>query len=176
MTRSYHYPLLDLVRYLAALTVAICHYQTQHTLNVNYEYYASISVEIFFVLSGFVLANQINHIIDRGFKIEDFKVFLMRRWMRTVPPYFLAVFSAIIMFGGDNLLNILSHIFFVQNFFSDTPSYNFFSVGWSLSIEEWFYVTFPVILFISYKNININNLNIIISLVIIFVSIFVTTF
>ena len=117
MIRSYHYPLLDLVRYLAALTVAICHYQLQHTLNVNYEYYSSISVEIFFVLSGFVLANQINHIIERGFKIEDFKVFLMRRWMRTVPPYFLAVFLAIIMFGGDTLLNILSHMFFVQNFF-----------------------------------------------------------
>ncbi|SVC76241.1 uncharacterized protein METZ01_LOCUS329095, partial [marine metagenome] len=106
------------------------------------------------VLSGFVLANQINHIIDRGFKIEDFKVFLIRRWMRTVPPYLLAVICAVIIFGGDTLLNILSHIFFVQNLFSDTPSYNFFSVGWSLSIEEWFYVAFPVILFISYKNIN----------------------
>ena len=39
----------------------------------------------------------------------------------------------------------------MQNFISDTPSYNFFSVGWSLSVEEWFYIFFPIYLMLMCK-------------------------
>lgn len=34
-------------------------------------------------------------------------------------------------------------------FFSDSSSYNFFSVAWSLSVEEWFYIILPLLIFIN---------------------------
>jgi peptidoglycan/LPS O-acetylase OafA/YrhL len=34
------------------------------------------------------------------------------------------------------------YFFFLQNFASETP--HFFSVAWSLTVEEWFYISFPL--------------------------------
>ena len=167
-----HFPLLDIVRYFAALLVAVFHYLLYQSNNFIYEYIVSISVEIFFVLSGFVLANQINSIRDKGFRFRDLRTFLLRRWMRTIPPYLIAVIVAIFIFGGGDLQNILLHILYLQNFITDNQSRSFFSVGWSLSIEEWFYIIFPLTLLILSKFWNIKNSNIYVSIIIIFLCIF----
>ena len=167
-----HFPLLDIVRYFAALLVAVFHYFLYQSNNFIYEYIVSISVEIFFVLSGFVLANQINSIRDKGFRFRDLRTFLLRRWMRTIPPYLIAVIVAIFIFGGGDLQNIFLHILYLQNFITDHQSRAFFSVGWSLSIEEWFYIIFPLTLLIFSKFWDVRNSNIHVSIIIIILCIF----
>ena len=50
---------LDLLRGIAGYGVAITHYFYFVKKNVDFEYYSFLFVEIFFVLSGFVLSNQL---------------------------------------------------------------------------------------------------------------------
>ena len=50
---------LDLLRGIAGYGVAITHYFYFVQEKVDFEYYSFIFVEIFFVLSGFVLSNQL---------------------------------------------------------------------------------------------------------------------
>lgn len=164
MPPTNHFVYLDLIRYVAAITVAIFHYKLSLSESFLNEFVVATSVEIFFVLSGFVLARQINHIIKNGFKFSDIKIFLIRRWLRTIPPYLIALIIAMLIFGGGGYKNVFLHVFYLQNFISDTPAWPFFPVGWSLSIEEWFYVLFPITLFIFYKFKKVRNLNLFVSL------------
>ena len=54
---------LDLLRGIAGYGVAITHYFYFVKKSVNFEYYSFLFVEIFFVLSGFVLSNQLIKIV-----------------------------------------------------------------------------------------------------------------
>ena len=148
-----YYPLLDIIRYLAAFIVASSHFFLEQSNKPILEFISSISVEVFFVLSGFVLANQINLIIKRRFRYCDIWVFFVRRWVRTMPSYFIAIFITAFVFDAVDFYNVLRHLLYIQNFISDNPSPNFFSVGWSLSIEEWFYILFPLTMLVFYKTI-----------------------
>ena len=84
--------------------------------------------------------------------------------MRTLPNYFFILF--IILFipvivpnlkGNYSLIPFEvwgSFLIFSQNLF--TPQVDFFSEAWSLSVEEWFYLITPILLFLSniiFKNI-----------------------
>lgn len=110
-----------------------------------------LGVEIFFVLSGFLIGK----IIYRQFTEGDFNknavlYFLKRRWFRTFPNYFLilAVNIVIAMLIGVSTDGLWQYFFFVQNFAS--PMLPFFTESWSLSVEEFAYVILPVSLMAAY--------------------------
>ena len=50
-----------------------------------------LGVEIFFVLSGYVLAPQIIFVATNGSCWSNLGIFLVRRWMRTLPAYMLTL-------------------------------------------------------------------------------------
>ncbi|MBT6600155.1 MAG: acyltransferase [Nitrospina sp.] len=150
---SRHYPLLDFYRYSAAMLVSIAHLLSQQYNLPQAELLASISVELFFVLSGFVLAPQLFYVTKTNSK-STLLTFLARRWIRTVPPYCLAILGTCIILDYGNELNILRFLTYTQNFISDNSEPNFFHVGWSLSIEEWFYVIAPLSLLLIRKCLN----------------------
>ncbi len=51
----------------------------------------------------------------------------------------------------DNIENsIFQYWFFLQNLWYPYL-HNFYTEGWSLAIEEWFYLTLPVVMYISYR-------------------------
>ena len=80
--------------------------------------------------------------------------FWARRWWRTLPNYYLFLFLTLIFtfVAGESLPTIsgLSRfLWFGQDLFSG--QYGFFPVSWSLCIEEWFYLLFPLVLFIIAK-------------------------
>jgi peptidoglycan/LPS O-acetylase OafA/YrhL len=114
----------------------------------------ALGVELFFVLSGFLIGN----ILIRTFvNAEDFsfsrvKNFWIRRWFRTLPNYWLILTINIILYKALNLQNIVSYQFsyylFLQNLLHPGPIF-FFNEAWSLSIEEWFYLTLPVVMYVS---------------------------
>ena len=78
---------LDLLRGIAAWCVALPHfYLFSNSESNKLEFFSVIAVEIFFILSGFVLGRQ----LDLCFKNKNFitlKIFFLRRWLRTIPIY-----------------------------------------------------------------------------------------
>ena len=139
---------LDLLRGLAAFAVAIPHYLTLNSTEwVEADIIAITAVEAFFVLSGFVLAPQIlTHVI--GKPARNLRTFLVRRWMRTIPPYLVALLCVSYMTGQMWTADFARYAFYVQNLFFQANVNDYYPVAWSLSVEEWFYVTFAPIAFV----------------------------
>src|SRR5437016_12393706 len=82
---------LDAVRGGAAFAVAIPHFFMAKGLFVGVcESISIVAVEVFFILSGFVLAPQLLFCFGKG-DLGSLKIFYLRRWMRTIPPYLLAL-------------------------------------------------------------------------------------
>jgi peptidoglycan/LPS O-acetylase OafA/YrhL len=135
---------LDLLRGVAAFSVAIPHYVIL-ALGASdpAERVSVLAVEVFFVLSGFVLAPQILACRADG-RAANLGIFLVRRWMRTIPPYMFALLLISIVSGELFTADFLRYAMYVQNLFAQHNTHDYFPVAWSLSIEEWFYVTFPV--------------------------------
>ncbi len=140
---------LDALRGCAALAVAVPHYLMSKNITGDWaESIAIISVEVFFVLSGFVLAPQILYCLGGDF-IHRFRIFLVRRWVRTVPPYLLALILTTIL--TDNLSSGAFHgyLVFLNNFLRVEDSSNYFPIAWSLAVEEWFYLFFPLFMILT---------------------------
>jgi peptidoglycan/LPS O-acetylase OafA/YrhL len=138
---------LDLLRGGAAFAVAIPHYLT---LNAPFQPFAEASaiagVEVFFVLSGFVLAPQIvDWVVGRPWR--NLGVFLVRRWMRTIPPYVVALIVIALMTGNLLTADFVRYLFYVENLFVSANRIDFYPIAWSLAVEEWFYALFAPALF-----------------------------
>jgi peptidoglycan/LPS O-acetylase OafA/YrhL len=140
---------LDLVRGLAAFSVAIPHYLVLAAVAPETaEAVSVLGVEVFFVLSGFVLAPQILACVA-GQRPGDLGVFLVRRWMRTIPPYLVALIATSLVADTLTSADFVRYVFYVQNLVAQHNRQDYYPIAWSLSIEEWFYVTFPALLFFS---------------------------
>ena len=71
-------------------------------------------------------------------------------------------------------LFFIKYLFFVQNFQKILVNIDYFSISWSLSVEEWFYIIFPLFLIFSSKLLNNINEKKIILLTILFIIIIFT--
>ena len=140
---------LDLLRGIAALCVAIPHFIMLSAPSATVaEVVSVLAVEVFFVLSGFVLGPQILRCLHTG-RADDLGIFLVRRWMRTIPPYLFALALISTIVGNVELADLVRYALYVENLFAQHNVNDYFSVAWSLSIEEWFYVLFPGLLIIA---------------------------
>src|SRR3954447_6798479 len=100
MQTSERLPSLDFLRGLSAMSVFIPHFLMYNTQNVPElpELISTMAVEVFFILSGFVLGPQIVLCAQRR-NWRTLRTFLVRRWMRTIPSYFVALLGTSILFG-----------------------------------------------------------------------------
>jgi peptidoglycan/LPS O-acetylase OafA/YrhL len=127
-----------------------------------------VGVDIFFVISGYLITHTIFNDINRGtYSIVDF---YNRRIRRIFPALFTIFFFCVIVTFFWSLPSeatqvghsILSSIFFVSNylFYSQTGYFDRNSETnpllhtWSLSVEEQFYVVFPAIIYLLRKSSN----------------------
>ena len=150
---------LDIYRAIAILIVVIGHgnFILQNTFLEGFPYFKMIDgVDLFFVLSGFligkILLKEINE--KELFRLVDLLRFWKRRWFRTLPNYYLILFInyLIVRYGiiNQNINNFsLDFLTFTHNFYE--PFYGFFWESWSLSVEEWFYIFTPVLIWVSSK-------------------------
>ncbi|MCO6174047.1 acyltransferase [Flavobacterium sp. NRK F10] len=145
---------LDVVRALAIALVVFSHlyYLTdnQSSLLLSLSGLAGyLGVEIFFVLSGFLIGTiLLKQFLKDQFSIRDVLYFLKRRWYRTLPNYYLVlgIVLLIAFFSGFQLSwKVWRYFFFLQNF--EQYSITIFVESWSLSVEEWTYFLVPVMLF-----------------------------
>ena len=117
-------------------------------------------VDIFFVLSGYLIGG----ILLRSFSSKD-KItgkhlmnFWKRRWFRTLPNYYLILLLNYIVVSRGIIHEDISQFNFSFLIFSHnliTPFQGFFWESWSLSIEEWFYVVVPILIFLLCKTLNV---------------------
>jgi peptidoglycan/LPS O-acetylase OafA/YrhL len=158
---------LDLVRGFAAFTVAVPHFFTYNRIATeSFEAVSILAVEIFFVLSGYVLAPQIFMCAVRP---RETPVFLVRRWMRTIPAYAVALTCISLLFGDLGSVDFFRYLFYVQNLFRQSNQSDYFFVAWSLSIEEWFYVLFPVWVLAGTILLQINRCTTLVTIAIVFI-------
>lgn len=143
-------PSLDFLRAFAILTVVMAHI----VLGLGApEYLAPLQfggtgVTLFFVLSGWLLGNQIFREY-RATNSIDMRKFLLKRWIRTFPPYFFILIFTVAQLHISNKLDHIpfEYIFFVQNYYP----LNFFTVSWSLAVEEQFYLFIVPFVLICFK-------------------------
>ncbi|MFC0605569.1 acyltransferase family protein [Winogradskyella pulchriflava] len=109
-----------------------------------------IGIEIFFVFSGFLIGRVFYKLyLQDDFSFATIKQFFIKRWIRVLPNYFLALVINIIIvlfMGSDLPHDLWKYFVFLQNFTSE-PSSFFFYESWSISIGEFSAVVGPLLLY-----------------------------
>ena len=139
---------LDLCRCIAVCMVLFVHTgQLVFHQAFTFLWYLPIGgVELFFSLSGFLIGRILLRLFDQDdVGIKDVGKFWLQRWFRTLPLYYILYFVYLLR---DNLfLQPVpfnpKYLLFLQNFTGPPP--DFFGESATLSIEEWFYITAPIL-------------------------------
>jgi peptidoglycan/LPS O-acetylase OafA/YrhL len=138
-------PALDGVRAVAALAVVLFHARIAGFGN------GDIGVDIFFVLSGFLITSILLSKTGPGSRL-DYRDFYRRRALRLLPAYFAVVAVCVLAefvadFGGTFKGAAVSSIY-VANWAIGATGVGLGTLShtWSLSIEEQFYLIWPALL------------------------------
>ena len=148
------YPGLDLARALAILLVLVSHWGDtiaafHHTKAPAWlSESGTFGVELFFSLSGFLIGGLLIRILRSNPNWRAWRIFMIRRWMRTLPLYWLAIIVMAFVWTPmqHSWRHFVAYTFFLQNWAWPMPADNWFGVSWSLTIEEWFYLLFSITL------------------------------
>lgn len=150
-------PYIDGLRAIAVLAVIVYH------LNPHWLPGGFAGVDVFFVISGFVVAGSVGA-LERISLPRFFLYFYSRRLVRITPALVvcliatsaaLAVLVPEAWLSHSNQETGLYAFFGLSNFllaqgmgyFSPTAEFNPFTHTWSLAVEEQFYLVFPVLFF-----------------------------
>ena len=147
-------PGLDGLRAIAIIGVLLYH------AGIDWVPGGFLGVDVFFVLSGFLITSLILEEYDRAGRI-DFKRFYIRRARRLLPAVFvllIAVGIAALLFYRDALSafreDALATLLYLNNWWYIVVDQSYFeSMGrppllkhlWSLSVEEQFYLIWPAV-------------------------------
>ena len=159
-------PEIDGLRAISIISVVI--YHTQLKLNNSVIFSGGfLGVDIFFVISGYLICSIIfKELIEK--KSFSFKNFFVRRAKRILPAliflifvsslvsYFILQPSALINFSKSSISSIFfsSNIFFWQidsMYMAESQLLSPLLHTWSLSVEEQFYLFFPILIFLILK-------------------------
>ncbi|MCD4692674.1 MAG: acyltransferase, partial [Calditrichales bacterium] len=121
-------------------------------------------VDVFFVISGFLIGYSfIVNINKTNGKLALSKSlnFWKRSALRILPNYYLILAINYILVNSDisagstDKFGIVLFATFTQNLYY--PFYDFFWESWSLAVQEWFYLLFPIFLMIFTRLFNIKS-------------------
>ncbi|GEM_PF-1690329 len=106
-----------------------------------------LGVEMFFVISGFLIAGILLRNKDRGIPVSRF---YQRRFWKIFPSYFILVVVSLAIFAWqaqepfeDTMATAFRYLFFVQNYFPSNP---FLEHTWTLAVMEQFYFFCPLVI------------------------------
>ena len=170
-------PEIDGLRAIAVISVIIYH------LNENWLPGGFLGVDIFFVISGFLITGIIiTEIQQNSF---SFKQFYTRRIKRIYPAFITVmalvslIASAIFIYNDFNQLRktielataFLSNFYLglTQGYFDLSANENPVLHIWSLAVEEQYYLIFPLILILAYKKFREIKVLFIITLILFFI-------
>lgn len=142
---------LDVCRSMAILSVVMGHMLLHSSPNASLAsigFVAIFGVDLFFCLSGFLIGRILLQESTRWPEEKEGGAirFWYRRWMRTLPLYFFFFLIELRMYwgGASSISAQKAYLIFAQNLAWSMP--NFFSLTWSLTVEEWFYFLFPLVI------------------------------
>ena len=147
-------PGLDGLRAIAVIMVIMAH-ACQTTGFPKFDFlsliapHGGLGVEIFFVISGFLITNLLLREIRRTQRIS-LKSFYVRRSLRIFPAYACLLLTVFVVaqlgFASVTSRDWLAAVTYTLNFVH-RPAWEV-GHGWSLSIEEHFYLLWPLVLLI----------------------------
>jgi peptidoglycan/LPS O-acetylase OafA/YrhL len=152
------FPVLDGLRGLAAVGVAIFHYMLGPAQKLPLLARATdlfglspLSLDTFFILSGFLIGGILLRIKDAP---NYYKAFYQRRFFRILPLYYfwIALFCVVYFaahlappHGMRRSFYLASYIFLFQSFFPAIITSSYMLVPtWTLVAEEHFYLLIPI--------------------------------
>lgn len=133
-------PELDFLRGIAILLVLCSHYYVIGPFRTMW-----MGVDLFFVLSGFLVAGLLIKEFKRSGKVRV-RRFLIRRGLKIYPSFYFYLFFTLALIGSVRAFGIpitrveitwqavVSEIFYLQNYWD-----NIWGHDWSLAVEEHFY-------------------------------------
>jgi peptidoglycan/LPS O-acetylase OafA/YrhL len=142
------------LRALAVLSVVLFH------VNPAWLPGGFVGVDVFFVISGFVVAHSVSDVRAQSFR-EYFFWFYRRRFLRILPAIYLYVLVVaalgILFLPTSDVTKFvevtgIASLFGASNFallwkagdyFATSSEYNTFTHTWSLAVEEQYYFLFP---------------------------------
>jgi peptidoglycan/LPS O-acetylase OafA/YrhL len=145
---------LDFVRALAVAMVLFTHASflfvpVVHDLSVFDPWWlpGQLGVELFFVLSGFLIGGILATEAARG--DLDVRQFWMRRWLRTLPNYYLFLVLNLVLerVATGAWPSAWAYAIFSQNLAWPNPP--FYPESWSLAVEEIFYLVAPLLILLA---------------------------
>lgn len=152
-------PDIDGLRAIAVLTVMIFHFNSQWLPG------GFIGVDIFFVISGYIITRIIHDEIMRG--DFSFSLFYAKRVKRILPLFYLVSVTTLLiswlLLTPEDLVGLADSLryasVFIANAYFEKNSGYFAPAAdtmpllhmWSLSVEEQFYFVWPLLLFLSMK-------------------------
>ncbi|HEY0979132.1 MAG TPA: acyltransferase [Flavobacteriales bacterium] len=143
---------LDVMRAMAIVLVVLVH-SAPFLRGTSPGWIAGIDgVDLFFVLSGFLIGGLLLKEPPTKAGHRGLLDFWQRRWLRTLPNYFVFLGLNVLLVRSGIAPGILSsatwaYAVFLQNL--HFPLDLFFWESWSLSVEEWFYLLFPMLLYLA---------------------------
>jgi peptidoglycan/LPS O-acetylase OafA/YrhL len=133
----------------------------EHRTFLNGSGLGGLGVSLFFVLSGFLIVEiirgqRVKIETNRSSALAEWKIFVSRRAYRIFPVYyiFLTLVGLFLLMHKGTAINVeavFMHIFYLVNFWIAFVAKQWNSLTthlWSLSVEEQFYLIFPIIAFL----------------------------
>lgn len=151
---------LDHLRALAINFVFFYHYKLfKHPQWVaDLSTFGWVGVDLFFVLSGFLIAGQLFSRLKKN-KPIPLSEFVIKRFFRIVPPFLVAI-SLYTLFPTiqekrpgmvQSMAPLWQYLTFTVNFDLDLSKTATFTHAWSLCIEEQFYLVLPFMLVVAQR-------------------------
>ncbi|WP_061534393.1 acyltransferase family protein [Collimonas arenae] len=143
---------LDTLRSIAIVLVFMYHYMcfVSHEATFGWASVTGwVGVDLFFVLSGYLIGNQLFAGLASG-RALSLPSFYARRLLRTLPNYYVVLafyFLFPVVMGGNSPPALWRFLTFTQNY-QLTPG-TAFSHAWSLCIEEQFYLLLPAVVLLA---------------------------
>jgi peptidoglycan/LPS O-acetylase OafA/YrhL len=136
-----HIRSLTPLRGLAAMAVVLSHFTPEFFPSITQRFY--LGVDVFFIISGFVMAHVYGATFENPFSWGDIAKFFWARFVRLYPLY---LFSLIVMipFMGQNRLTLKDLIY--NLLMIQSPWFQFgtwYIHNWSVSAEWHAYFIFP---------------------------------
>jgi len=167
-------PEIDGLRFVAIASVLLYHihiflrdknlnpYQlnADKTYAPNFIINGSLGVELFFVISGFILGLFFAKAYKKD-KTVNHKSYFVRRLTRLEPPYILAMFLLFLgsvfvvknLTFGEASRSLIASIFYSHNFVYPGEFPKLMAAAWSLEVEVQFYLLAPLLgLIFKWKN------------------------
>ncbi|TLI63276.1 acyltransferase [Escherichia sp. E1130] len=152
---------IQILRGLAALSVVLFHYRfylvpdgADRTIPDQLFGWGAIGVDLFFVISGFIMV-YVTH--DKAPGLKSSINFVVNRLTRIIPAYYIILLFAFLTSGAmstfhysDKTANLLSALTFHPYLTDPAPLYidsnSMYNIRWTLNYELYFYLAFSICL------------------------------